>query len=392
MIIGGGMTGAAAASGIREIDPKGSIAIKSAEPHAPYNRPPLSKGLWKGKPFETIFRREVDNGVELHLNCRVISLDAARKQVIDESGQVHTYGKLLLATGGRPRRLPFGDGRIMYYRTLDDYQRLRKLVDEGGHYAVRRFAVIGGGFIGSEIAAAIAQKGRKVSMVFPEAGIGARLFPANLSRFLNDYYRERGIDVLEGELVSSLDNSHDGQVLKTKSGKEILADVIVAGIGLLPNTGLAEAAGIETKDGILVDEHLRTNQPDIFAAGDVARFYNPLLDNRLRVEHADNANTMGRIAGQNMAGESLPYHHLPFFYSDMFDTGYEAVGEINSELETFSDWQEPFQKGVIYYLDRGRLRGVLLWNIFDQIEAARQLISEPGPFKEGDLRDRLPAP
>ena len=386
LIIGGGMTAAAAISGIREIDQEGSIGIISAEPHPPYIGPPLSKGLWKGKPIEKIFRRDMEKGVASHLSCRVEKLDPEHKQVTDHSGQVYTYEKLLLATGGRPRQLPFGGDQILYYRTLDEYQYLRKMVDEG-----HRFAVIGGGFIGSEIAAAIAMKGQKVAMIFPEVGVGGRLFPPDLARDLNNYFQERGVDVFDRELVHNLEERSGNKVLITRSGKEISADVIVAGIGLLPNTELAEAAGIKTGDGILVDEYLRTDQLDIFAAGDVASFYNPLLDRRMRVEHEDNANTMGKFAGRNMAGEALPYHYLPYLYSDLFDLGYEAVGDLNPELETFTDWQEPYSKGVIYYLDRGRVRGVVLWNVWDQVEAARRLIAEPGPFKGQDLRGRLPA-
>jgi NADPH-dependent 2,4-dienoyl-CoA reductase/sulfur reductase-like enzyme len=159
----------------------------------------------------------------------------------------------------------------------------------------------------------------------------------------------------------------------------------------MPNTNLAESAGLDVENGIIVDEFLRTSHPDVYAAGDVASFFNPTLAKRMRVEHEDNANTMGKIAGRNVAGEPMPYHHLPFFYSDLFDLGYEAVGDINSELETISDWQEPFQKGVIYYMQNDRVRAVLAWNVWDQVEPARKLIAEPGPFSPDKLKGRLPA-
>jgi NADPH-dependent 2,4-dienoyl-CoA reductase/sulfur reductase-like enzyme len=179
--------------------------------------------------------------------------------------------------------------------------------------------------------------------------------------------------------------------LKLKSGKEVEADHVIAGIGIRPNTSLAEAAGIRVeKIGIPVDKYLRTDQPDIYAAGDVAYFHNPMLDRRLRVEHEDNALTGGKTAGRNMAGEPTPYDHLSYFYSDMFELGYEAVGELNPKLETFADWQEPFQKGVVYYLENGRVRGILLWNVWDQIPAATSLIAEPGPFSPANLKGRLP--
>jgi len=149
-------------------------------------------------------------------------------------------------------------------------------------------------------------------------------------------------------------------------------------------------AGLETGDGIVVDDFLRTSQPDIYAAGDVASFYNPALEQRLRVEHEDNANTMGRTAGRNMAGKREPYHHLPFFYSDLFDLGYEAVGEVDSRLNALADWKEPHREGVVYYQKEGRVRGVLLWNVWGQVDAARELIAGKRSFQSGDLKHKLP--
>jgi 3-phenylpropionate/trans-cinnamate dioxygenase ferredoxin reductase component len=164
----------------------------------------------------------------------------------------------------------------------------------------------------------------------------------------------------------------------------------VAGIGIEPNIELAQAAGLKVENGIVVNEFLQTGtNPHIYAAGDAAKFYNPALGNYLRVEHEDNANTMGRIAGRNMAGKSEPYNHLPFFYSDLFDLGYEAVGEVDARLESFADWKSPFKEGVVYYLRAGRVRGVLLWNVWGKVDAARSLIAEPGPFEPGDLKGRL---
>jgi 3-phenylpropionate/trans-cinnamate dioxygenase ferredoxin reductase component len=147
---------------------------------------------------------------------------------------------------------------------------------------------------------------------------------------------------------------------------------------------------LPVENGIIVDEFLRTNDPNIFAAGDVAEFFNPSLVKRMRVEHEDNANTMGRLAGRNMAGESEPYHHLPMFYSDLFELGYEAVGELDSRLESYADWKEPNKEGVIYYLKDNRVRGVLLWNVWGQVDAARTLIAELGPFSAANLKGRLP--
>jgi NADPH-dependent 2,4-dienoyl-CoA reductase/sulfur reductase-like enzyme len=386
LIIGGGMTAAAAADGIREVDSTGTIGLISAEADAPYNRPPLSKALWKGEPLETIWRKTENKRVEMHI-CRIVKeIVPTQKRVVDDEEKVFTYEKLLLATGGKPRRLPFGDGQIIYFRTLPDYRRLRALTETG-----RRFAVIGGGFIGSEIAAALALNGKEVVMIFPGKDIGDRLFPRALAEFVSSFYRNKGVELLAGEKIIGLEARGNQRVLKTSTDREIVADCVVAGVGIEPNVELAQSLGLKIENGIVVDEFLRTSHPDIHAAGDVVAFYSPALGKRIRVEHEDNANSMGRLAGRNMAGKSEPYDHLPFFYSDMFDLGYEAVGEVDSRLETFADWKRPNEEGVIYYLEGGRVRGVLLWNVWEQVEAARQLIAEPGPFKVEDLEGRLPA-
>lgn len=292
LVIGGGMTADSAIAGVRRVDSNGSIAIISAEPHPPYDRPPLSKALWKGKSLESIWRGAKDQGVDLHLGRTARSLDPRNKRVVDDQGSVYTFDKLLLATGGTPRRLPFGDDQIIYFRTLDDYQHLRTFSERSD-----RFAVIGGGFIGSEIAAALAMNGKKVVMIFPDKGIGSRVFPRDLSQFLNDFYREKGVELLVEESITGLEKRAAVVVLKTRSGKEITVDGVVAGLGIEPNVELARAAGLKVENGIPVDEFLRTDYPDIYAAGDVAAFYNPALEKRIRVEHEDNANTMGKQAG-----------------------------------------------------------------------------------------------
>jgi NADPH-dependent 2,4-dienoyl-CoA reductase/sulfur reductase-like enzyme len=384
LIIGGGLTGDAAVRGIRELDKEGSIGMFSKEPDPPYTRPNLSKGLWKGSPVEKIWRNTQKLGAELHLSSIVTQLDSQKKALFDENGIEYTYDKLLLATGGYPIRLPYGGDNIIYFRDFQDYQHLRALSDQG-----EQFLVIGGGFIGSEIAAALTIVGKKVIMVFPEDAIGANVYPSEISHYLNDYYREKGVEVLPGELAANVERIGDRITVQTKSGRTFEVDGVVAGIGIRPNLELAQQVGLQVENGIVVDEKLRSSNADIFAAGDVANFYHSSMKRRVRIEHEDNAIQMGKQAGRNMAGADETYTHVPMFYSDLFDIGYEAVGEISSKLETVIDWKEAFKKGVIYYLGDGSVRGVVLWNVWDTVPAARTLLAEPGPFKPEDLMGKL---
>jgi NADPH-dependent 2,4-dienoyl-CoA reductase/sulfur reductase-like enzyme len=384
LIVGGGMTADAAVRGIRERDHSGTIAVLSGEKHPPYDRPPLSKKLWTGKPLDSIWRKTEQAKADLFLGTRAMSGDAVKKTITDNHDEVYHYEKLLLATGGVPRRLPSAPDGVVYFRTLDDYQRLRALADRKSG-----FIVIGGGFIGSEIAAALAINGCKVTMVFPDSGIGARIYPPKLSEFLNGYFRGKGVDVLAGEKVRALEKTGARFTVNTESGKALSADAVVAGIGIEPEVGLAKSLGLKLDNGIVVDEQLRAAAPDIFAAGDVANVYSPALGMRRRVEHEDNANTMGAMAGRNMAGASEKYEHLPYFYSDLFDLGYEAVGEFGAGMDIVEDWKEPFRQGVVYYLKAGRVRGVLLWNTWGQVDAARGLIAAKDTFSAAELAGRI---
>ena len=384
LIIGGGLAGDGATRGIRELDADGSIGMISMEPDPPYMRPNLSKGLWKGRPVEKIWRK-TEERAELHLNRKVVRLDPKKKHVLDNGGDEYTYDKLLIATGGSPNHLPFGNGEIIYYRDFQDYKHLRALTEQGD-----AFVVIGGSFIGSEIAAALTIAGKKVTMIFPENAIGESIFPADLAEFLNDYYREKGVEVVTNASVASVQKEGKRLTVRTGSGRAFETDGVVAGVGIHTNLDLAKEAGIKVNDGIIVNERLETSIPDIYAAGDVANFLHSALEKRTRVEHEDNAVQMGKLAGHNMAGASETYTHVPLFYSDLFEFGYEAVGEMSSKMETVSDWQEePFKKGVVYYLEAGRVRGVLLWNVWKQADYARALMMQKEPFKAEDLKGKI---
>ncbi len=386
LIIGGGMTADYAVQGIRSLDLAGSIGIISNDTQPPYKRPPLSKALWKGEPVDSIWLHAAKDHAEIHTTTTAKHLDRQKKLVTDEHGRQYRYRKLLLATGGRVRTLPDDVQGIIYFRTYDDYERLHRL-----SRTKNRFVVIGGGFTGSEVAAALAMNNKEVTMVFPDEGIGARVYPQRLSRYITEYFLTKGVHVLSNRGVGSIIRTGDTYRVRTTGGEEIVADAIVAGIGMLPNVELAQVAGITTGNGILVNQQLQTSDPDIYAAGDVAEFPNPALMQNIRMEHEDNAKVMGEHAGRNMAGSTAPYIHLPFFYSDLFDLGYEAVGLLNSTFQVVEEWKEEFREGVLYYLHEERVAGVLLWNTWGQLDPARRLIAESGPYTSGTVIGRLPA-
>ena len=390
LIVGGGMAANAAVRGIREVDETGTITIVGAEIDPPYKRPWLSKGLWQGKSLDKVWSNTEKKGAELRLDRMVTELDLNAREVTDDHGDVYGYDRLLLATGSTPRDPGLGDDGVINFRSLEDYGRLRARADEG-----KRIAVIGGGFIGSELAASLTTNGNAVTMIFPGETIADRIFPLEMGQFLNDYYRDQGVTVLSGAKATAL-RPGNGEITLTVasedsgSEREISVDGVVAGIGAEPNLDLARAAGLDVDNGVLVNEHLRTSRPDVYAAGDIAAFWQPALGKRVRVEHEDNANSTGRVAGRNMAGRAEVYDYLPMFYSDLFEMGYEAVGDIDARLETVADWAEPNRKGVIYYREDDVVRGVLLWNVWEQVEAARELIVSGARLAADGLRGRIP--
>lgn len=378
LIVGGGLTADSACKGIRDVDSDGAITVVGDEAYPPYLRPPLSKDLWKGKDEKKIWRGTEKYHPDLRLGRRIVAIDLALRTAHDDRGEEYRYEKLLFATGGRPRRLPFGGDEVVYFRTLDDYRKLREAAERRA-----RFCVIGGGFIGSEVAAALAINHCPVTLVFPHSGIGARIFPKQISSALNDYYRDRGVEVLAETTVTGINRQGAGMQVALGSGRVLEVDVVVAGIGIVPNAELAAAVGLSVANGIVVDEYGRARgRGDVFAAGDVAQFPVRALGIETRFEHEDQAKSHGRCVGKNMAGALERYDHLPFFYSDLFDAGYEAVGETDARLETLLDWSGVEAEGTITYLDgERRPRGVLLWNRFGHVDSARELIRAGKPVE-----------
>jgi len=389
ILVGGGLAGSSAIQGIRELDKKGSILLIGSEPHLPYDRPPLTKKLWFGKKkVEEIFLHTPEfyenNNVATALGVTVTSLDARKKTVRDDKGRTYSYEKILLATGGSPRVLPIPGGNaggIYYYRVLDDYLRMKQEASAG-----KSAVIIGGGFIGSEIAAALAINNIKVIMVFPDLYLVGRIFPQGLGMALQAHYRDRGITVLNGEKPASFAKKDGRFLTRTESGKEIESDMVIVGIGIALSLDLARSAGLQTADGIIVDGYLQASLPGVYAAGDIAYFPYRALGKQTHVEHWDNALSQGRQAGRNMAGAHEPYDHMPYFFSDLFEFGYEAVGEVDSRLDIVTDWQKENDTGVIYYLREGKVRGVMMCNVWEKVEAARELIRSGKTMTREGLR------
>ncbi|MCW2801351.1 MAG: FAD-dependent oxidoreductase [Aeromicrobium sp.] len=385
LIIGGGMAADAAAHGIRERDADGSIGILGEESTAPFPRPALSKKLWTDADFsesDAALHTIDETSADLYVGTRVDAIDREGKQVTTSLGGVYGYERLLIATGGRPRQiegLPPGD-RVIYYRTLDHYHRLREKAAEHPHVAV-----VGGGYIGSEIAAALIQNGCTVTLIHPDDVLGSQTFPPSIAEQVDAMFTDAGVTMHGGAKVTGGQSSPTGVHLELSDDTTVAADYVVVGLGIEPAGTLAAPAGLETSDdgGIVVDEHLTTADPDILAAGDVAEYPDKILGRR-RVEHVDNANEMGAAAGRILAGSDETYDHTPYFYSDLFDAWYEAVGTLDSSLETIEDQQG--DGSVVYYLEGDHVVGVLLWKVdlddgLDQARAVLAAGTRPESFR-----------
>ncbi|QNG38934.1 NAD(P)/FAD-dependent oxidoreductase [Geodermatophilaceae bacterium NBWT11] len=397
LVIGAGMAADSAARGIRELDPDGSIGIVGEEVDPPVARPSLSKKLWTDPEFtlEQSWLGTEETGAALHTATRIRSVDRAARTATTEDGDVFGYRRLLLATGGHPKQLDLpDDSRIVHFRTMEDFRRLQGLAGEQRHVAV-----VGGGYIGTELAAALVQNDTRVTFVFPQEFVGGASYPHALAEQLSKTYAARGVQLRPGTRVTGGTADAHGVHLTLDDGSTLDVDGVAVGLGISPATTLAEDAGLTVTDGVEVDAFGRTEDPDVYAAGDVANWPDPILG-RTRVEHVENATDMGTAVGKVMAADTLgrdaePYTHTPSFYSDLFDAGYEAVGTLDASLDLVTDWATPpgtgeEAAGVVYYLEGDRLRGVLLWNVWDSTDAARELLAAERGYTADDLVGAIP--
>jgi NADPH-dependent 2,4-dienoyl-CoA reductase/sulfur reductase-like enzyme len=404
VIVGASLAGAKAAETLRGEGFDGAIVLLGAEPERPYERPPLSKDLLLGKAGrESAFVHEpgwyAEHDVDLRLGTRVTSIDRAARQVRLEDGSSVDYARLLLTTGASARRLavPGADlAGLLYLRTIGDSEALSAALQGGRHVVIA-----GAGWIGLEVAAAARLAGCEVTVVGPDPAPLYRWVGPEVGEVFAGLHRSHGVTFRLGEAISELrgDVSRGAgsageargsvrQVL-TSAGTEIPADIVVAGIGAAPNVSLAAEAGLEVDNGVLTDESLRTSDPDIFAAGDVANAFNPLLGRRIRVEHWSNALNGGPAAARAMLGRAVSYDRVPYFFSDQYDLGMEAAGvpEPGGYDQVVYRGDPESLEFIAFWLDNGSVvagMNVNVWDVNDDIQA---LIRSQATVDAGRLAD-----
>jgi 3-phenylpropionate/trans-cinnamate dioxygenase ferredoxin reductase component len=389
-IVGGGMAGAIAAQTLREEGFDGRITLLGQEPNAPYERPPLSKDYLQGKADrDSIFVHSqqwyAEHAVELSLGGPVTSLDPVSRTVTTAARQL-SYDKLLLATGSQPRRLdvPGADQDGVYYlRNVEDSERIKIEFAQP-----KRVVIIGAGWIGLETAAAARAAGLDVTLLVSGEMPLQRVLGPEVAPIFAELHRSHGVDLRYRTTAAELTGRHGvvtGVVLG--DGARIETDMIIVGIGAAPRTELAELAGLKIGNGIVVDEHLRTSDPDIFAAGDIAHTYNPRLGRHIRVEHWANARRQGVIAAKAMLGQNTVDVRPSYFFTDQYDLGMEYTGDIGPagyDRVIFRRHADPGQM-IVFWLHEQRVQAGMNINIWDIAEDIERLIQSPRPINADDL-------
>ena len=387
VIIGGGLAAVAAADALRRRDKTGRLMLIAAEPHPPYDRVPLSKEYLLGEmERDQVFLRRPRfyerNKVELILNQAATALDLNTRQVTLANGTQIAFDKLLLATGGRPRRLPIpGDDLdgIYYLRNLEDTEAIQQAVQ-----GARRAVVVGGGFIGCELATAFAKLGLTTTVVELTPAVLSLVIDPETSEFVQSYLRQQGVTVLTNTGAARF-IGEQGRVkaVATNTGEELAADFVAVGVGIAPNTELAAAAGLSVDNGVVVNEYLEAAD-GVFAAGDMANYYSPVLGHRLRVEHYDVALQHGRVAGANMTGERQAYTELPYFFSFMGEIQLNVIGDMSRRERWVRRGDLCLDPGFVqFYFADGLLQAMLSVNGNGTLlQAARERIAQRRPVAD----------
>jgi len=388
VIVGAGLAGAKAAEALRDSGFDGQISLIGAEEHLPYERPPLSKEYLTGKADrdsvfvhgQTWYRQQ---DIDLRLGSPAAAIDRAARQVRLADGARLPFGKLLLTTGARPRQLA-GITGVHYLRTLDDSDRLKEILATGS-----RLAVIGGGWIGLEIAAAARQAGLQVTVLESLELPLLRVLGHEMAQVFADLHRSAGVDLRLGARIEEIISTGSTATgVRLADGTLIGADAVVAGIGATPRTELAEQAGLEIGNGIVTSAALRTSDPDIFAAGDVASAFHPLLGHHMRVEHWANALKQPAVAAAAMLDQDAAYEELPYFYTDQYDLGMEYLGHVEGgydQVVVRGDLEA--REFIAFWLKDGRILAGMNVNIWDVTDSIKNLIRSGHPVNADALGD-----
>jgi 3-phenylpropionate/trans-cinnamate dioxygenase ferredoxin reductase subunit len=390
VIVGGGLAGASAAAALRREGFDGRVVLATEERHLPYERPPLSKAYLRGEAeVATLLAKPADfyrdNDLEVLTSAAVTAIDPERHAIDFADGRRLPYTRLLLATGSEPRKLSIPGSElpgIHYLRTIDDSDAIREAA-RSAHRAV----VVGGGWIGAEVAASLRELGLDVALVMSSDVPLQLVLGPEVGAVYRDLHLSRGVAIHPGERVERFLGTTAVEGVATASGATIEGDLVVVGIGAEPRVGLAAAAGLLVDDGVVVDAHLQTSDPAIFAAGDIASAWHPTFERRLRVEHWDSAKRQGAAAARNMLGPKIAYTALPYFYSDQYDFGMEYVGNA-------LDWDSVVFRGdpasrefIAFWLKDGFVSAAMNANIWDVNKGLGALIESGQPVSEDRLRD-----
>ncbi len=389
VIVGASLTGASAAQALREEGFDGRIVLAGAEAERPYERPPLSKDYLRGeaeaKPFVHEQGYYADHEIELRTSTSVVDLDTASCEVVLEGEERLPYDKLLLATGAEPRALPIPgaelDG-VKQLRTLADSEAIGTQINAGA-----RVVVIGGGWIGSEVAASARQKGNEVTILEMSAVPLERVLGPEVGAVYRDIHADHGVRFLGETGAEAIEGAGSVEAVRTSSGELVEADLVVVGVGVTPRVQLAERAGIETDNGVVVDASLQTSVPGVFAAGDVANAHHPFYGRRVRVEHWANAGAQGALAGRAMLGQDASYEEIPYFFSDQYEVEMEYGGFATSWDSVVFRGDVGGREFIAFWLEDGRVIAGMNVNVWDVNETIRELIRSREPVDAKRLLD-----
>ncbi|GGL41827.1 NAD(P)/FAD-dependent oxidoreductase [Nocardia jinanensis] len=389
VVIGGGVGGGTAALALRSEGFTGRIVVLCAEPRPPYSKPPLSKGVLRGEEDadRTALRPPAwyaKKDIEIRTAVSATDLDTERKIVRLSTGEDLAYDKVLIATGGRPRTLPGADGvpGVFTLRTVEDSVAIARQLGPG-----IRLVVVGGGFIGGEVAAGARTLGCEVTVLEGQSSPLERLLPPTLAGLYMRLHTEHGVTFHTGVAVSDIDDGPRGLVAHAADGATYPADLIVVGIGMVPCDELALRAGLRVDNGVVVDEQCRTSAPDVFAIGDVANAPQPYLGRRMRIEHWQNAQHQAKVAARNMAGGSAEFAEVPWVWSDQYDTTIQITGkpEPTDEVHLRGDVDGWNFSAVL--TRAGELAGCVAFNRADDVRAARRIMTDRLPVSLEHLTD-----